>query len=78
MAANSTQPSPMAPNRAQDTGKGDSAVGTYKKMEEIGRGSFATVYKAIYLVSIPIHGLAPLPDCPSEETDESCCTCLWL
>lgn len=27
------------------------AIGNFRRMEEIGRGSFATVYKAIHVVS---------------------------
>lgn len=49
--ATPAQSSATVPSRPPDAGKGEATIGTYKKLEEIGKGSFATVYKAIYLVS---------------------------
>ena len=40
-------PQSAAPRRSRES----NAVGSFTKMEEIGRGSFATVYKAVHVVS---------------------------
>jgi hypothetical protein len=47
MAAPSTQ---VPPARSRESTKAGSNVGVFNKMEEIGRGSFATVYKAMHVV----------------------------
>ncbi len=36
--------------RTREPGQGEMAVGSFRRLEEIGRGSFATVYKASYSV----------------------------
>ncbi|KAI4158582.1 MAG: hypothetical protein LQ342_007321 [Letrouitia transgressa] len=37
-----------APRRSRPAGHGEVSVGSFRRLEEIGRGSFATVYKATY------------------------------
>lgn len=44
----SKQVMPSSSRRPGDTGHGALAIGSFKRLEEIGRGSFATVYKASY------------------------------
>lgn len=48
MAARSTIPSSR---RSRESAQGEMAIGSFRRLEEIGRGSFATVYKAAYSVS---------------------------
>jgi serine/threonine protein kinase len=43
----STTPQSLAPRRSKDSEK----IGGFQRQEEIGRGSFATVYKALHIVS---------------------------
>ena len=45
-------PTPSASRRARDPAQQDVEIGSFRRMEEIGRGSFATVYKATHTVSI--------------------------
>ena len=47
----SKQVAPSGSRRSGETGQGEMTVGSFKRLEEIGRGSFATVYKASYSVS---------------------------
>ena len=47
----SQQVIPSSSRRPGDTGQGALTLGSFKRLEEIGRGSFATVYKASYSVS---------------------------
>ena len=42
-----TTPSSMAPRRSKESEK----IGAFQRQEEIGKGSFATVYKAVHTVS---------------------------
>ena len=46
MAAAATASTP-----SRRSSKDSSAIGSFTRMEEIGRGSFATVYKAMHTVS---------------------------
>ena len=48
MAAPSPQPS--SSRRGQEGGHADVVIGSFKRLSEIGRGSFATVYKAVHVV----------------------------
>ena len=54
------QPIPSSSRRSRDAVPGEMAIGSFRRLEEIGRGSFATVYKAAYSVS-----LDPLDSTPS-------------
>jgi len=47
----SEQAVPSSSRRSGDTGQGELKVGSFRRLEEIGKGSFATVYKASYSVS---------------------------
>ena len=42
-----TTPQSSVPRRSKESDK----IGSFQRQEEIGRGSFATVYKAIHTVS---------------------------
>ncbi|KAL8738377.1 MAG: hypothetical protein Q9181_000799 [Wetmoreana brouardii] len=41
-------PGPSTPKRPRAPGQGEMSVGSFRRLEEIGKGSFATVYKATY------------------------------
>lgn len=45
------QPAPTSSRRTRDSAQGEMSIGSFRRLEEIGRGSFATVYKAAYSVS---------------------------
>ena len=45
-------PTPSTSRRTRDPAQQDVEIGSFRRMEEIGRGSFATVYKATHTVSI--------------------------
>jgi len=49
-----TNPQTPAPRRSKDSDK----IGSFQRQEEIGRGSFATVYKALHIVSQPSSNLS--------------------
>ncbi|KAI9818070.1 MAG: Serine/threonine-protein kinase ulk2 [Pycnora praestabilis] len=42
-------PAPSSSRRSRESGQGDMTIGNFRRMEEIGRGSFATVYKAVHV-----------------------------
>ena len=44
-------PGPSLSRRPRDPAQAEVDIGSFKRMEEIGRGSFATVYKAMHTVS---------------------------
>lgn len=46
------QPIPTSSRRPRESTQGEMAIGSFRRLEEIGRGSFATVYKAAYSVSL--------------------------
>ena len=48
-----TNPHTAAPRRSKDSDK----IGAFQRQEEIGKGSFATVYKAVHTVSDSIVNL---------------------
>lgn len=47
-------PGPSTSRRPRAPGQGEMSVGSFRRLEEIGKGSFATVYKATYSVRSPI------------------------
>ena len=59
MAARSNVPS--ASRRPGEAGQRGMTIGSFTRLEEIGRGSFATVYKAAYSVSIHILDAGHMP-----------------
>ena len=46
-------PTSSTSRRPRDPAQPDVEIGSFRRMEEIGRGSFATVYKATHTVSMP-------------------------
>lgn len=44
-------PGPSASRRPRESTQGDVDIGSFRRLEEIGKGSFATVYKAMHTVS---------------------------
>ena len=51
MAAQAQPARASASRRSHESSQGDVDIGSFRRMEEIGRGSFATVYKAMHTVS---------------------------
>ncbi|SLM36208.1 serine threonine protein kinase [Lasallia pustulata] len=49
MATPAPAPSSSTSRRSRESAQGDMTIGNFRRMEEIGRGSFATVYKAIHV-----------------------------
>jgi serine/threonine-protein kinase ULK/ATG1 len=43
-------PTSVASRKSRESSHQEMTIGSFKRMEEIGRGSFATVYKAVHLV----------------------------
>lgn len=63
MAARQPTSSSSSPRRTKDPVQEEMAIGSFRRLEEIGRGSFATVYKAAYSVSPhPINSTMTLID----------------
>lgn len=56
-------PGPSTSRRSRELAQADVDIGSFTKKEEIGRGSFATVYKAKHSVSGP-YSLPPC-SCPT-------------
>lgn len=44
-------PGPSTSRRPRESTQGDVDIGSFRRLEEIGKGSFATVYKAMHTVS---------------------------
>jgi serine/threonine-protein kinase ULK2 len=63
MASTSTQSHTSRRSRESDR------IGAFNRQEEIGRGSFATVYKAIHTVSISLLDCTELTDNPQSPTN---------
>ncbi len=55
----STTPHPSTPRRSRDSDK----IGSFQREGEIGKGSFATVYKAVHTVSSLSSGSSPYVLC---------------
>ncbi|KAL8871459.1 MAG: hypothetical protein Q9174_002711 [Haloplaca sp. 1 TL-2023] len=64
-------PAPSSSRRPRAPGQGEMSVGSFRRLEEIGKGSFATVYKATYSV----RSLVARPHRPSKAAIASMMAC---